>query len=363
MCSGCTLCDEVCGMSVPGKRQTKSGVRGTSPRVFFICGSLNQTTQMHQIARELPECEAFFSPFYGSKTVTRLRELGLAESTIGGKRLRARCLEYLLAHGLHLDLDGQRGGYDLVVNCTDVVIADNVLGHPLVVVQEGITDPENALFDLVRRFPKQLPRWIVGTAATGLSGAYDRFCVASQGYKDYFVERGAPADRVVVTGMPNFDDCRRFLQNDFPHRGYVLVCTSDARETYKLDARKRFLKRALAIAAGRPLIFKLHPNENVARATREISALAPEALIFASGPTDHMIANCDVLITQFSSVVFVGLALGKEVHSQHPIDLLQRLLPLQNGCAARNVSEVVRELLGRSQQPTVNGDALRAEVA
>jgi hypothetical protein len=212
-------------------------------------------------------------------------------------------------------------------------------------VQEGITDPENGLFELVRRFPRKLPRWIVGTAATGLSGAYDRFCVASDGYRRHFVERGAPAERLVVTGIPNFDACHRFLRNDFPHHKYVLVCTSDVRETFRFDARKRFLKRAVDIASGRPLLFKLHPNENRERATREIRAVAPDALIFAEGPTDQMIANCDVLITQFSSVVFVGLALGKEVYSNHPRQLLERLLPLQNGCAARNIAHVVRQLL------------------
>ena len=301
---------------------------------------------MHQIARELPECDASFSPYYGDEGLRRIRELGLAEFSIGGKRLRARCLEYLLSHGLTVDLDGVRGGYDLVFTCSDVIVPSNVLGRsPLVLVQEGITDPENYLFSLVRHFPTKLPRWLAGTSATGLSGLYDRFCVASEGYRDFFVERGAPRERVVVTGMPNFDDCRRFLANDFPHHGYVLVCTSDARETLKLDARKRFLKNALHIAAGRPPIFKLHPNENAERATREILALAPHARVFASGPTEAMIANCDVLITQFSSVVFVGLALGKEVHSQHPLEVLQRLLPEQNGRAARNIANVARELL------------------
>jgi hypothetical protein len=306
---------------------------------------LNQTTQLHQIARELPECDVAFSPFYGTRAVTRLRELGLLESTIGGNKLRSRCLEYLEREAVEIDLDAGRGGYDLVVACTDVVIAQNLRRYPLVVVQEGITDPDNLLSALVRRLPRRLPRWLAGTAATGLSGAYDRFCVASEGYKQYFVERGAPAERVIVTGMPNFDDCSKFAHNDFPERGYVLVCTSDARETCKLDNRKRFLERAIGIAAGRPLIFKLHPNENIERATNEILALEPAARVFAKGPTEHMIANCEVLVTQFSSVVFVGLALGKEVHSYHPVELLQRLLPVQNGCAARNIAGVVRELL------------------
>jgi hypothetical protein len=38
----------------------------------------------------------------------------------------------------------------------------------------------------------------------------------------------------------------------------------------KVD-RPALLKRSVQIAAGRPLIFKLHPNENVERATRRSS--------------------------------------------------------------------------------------------
>jgi hypothetical protein len=179
--------------------------------------------------------------------------------------------------------------------------------------------------------------------------------VASQGYRELFIQRGAPAERLVVTGVPNFDDCHAFLQNDFPHHGYVLVCSSDSRETFKLDDRSAFIRRALQIADGRQLIFKLHPNENVVRARREIARLAPEASVFAEGPTEAMIANCSVLVTQWSSVAFVGLALGKEVHSSHPMAELQRYMPEQNRSAAERIARVCEEVLCRSSsQATPN---------
>jgi hypothetical protein len=59
-----------------------------------------------------------------------------------------------------------------------------------------------------------------------------------------------------------------------------------------------------------------------------------------------MIANCDVLITRYSSTVFVGLALGKETYSDYPMDELRRLMPLQNHAAAPNIANVCRRVIG-----------------
>jgi hypothetical protein len=313
-------------------------------RVLFICGSLNQTTQLHQVARHLPDEEHAFTPYYDTGVLDLMRRAGWLEFTILGEKLRKRCLDYLRRHALPLDLQGGAGGYDLVVTCSDLVIPKNVRRRPIVLVQEGILDPPSAGLTLWRRF-RWLPLWLGGTATTGLSGRYTKFCVASEGYRDHFVREGAPAERIVVTGIPNFDDCRRYYRNDFPHRGYVLVCTSDARETLKGDDRRRFITSVLAIANGRPLIFKLHPNERVERAAEEIRRAAPHALVYASGHAEEMIANCEVLVTQYSSTVFVGLALGKEVHSYFDLDELRRLTPIQNGRAAQNVAAVCRELL------------------
>jgi hypothetical protein len=68
-----------------------------------------------------------------------------------------------------------------------------------------------------------------------------------------------------------------------------------------------------------------------------------------------MIANCDALVTQYSSTVFVGLALGKECHSSWDLAELRRLMPIQNGCAARNVADVCRQVLAQApaRQETV----------
>lgn len=313
-------------------------------RILFICGSMNQTTQMQQIARELPEYEQFFTPYYGDWLLSLTCRLKLIEFTVMGEKLARRCLEYLNAQNLKIDLYGKRHDYDLVVTCSDLVIPRNIRSSRVILVQEGMTDPEGFFYQLVRRV-RILPRWLASTAATGLSDAYDCFCVASQGYRDLFIRRGVAPAKLIVTGVPNFDNCAQYRENDFPHSGYVLVCTSDARETFKRDDRRAFIRRAFEIADGRLLIFKLHPNEKIERATREIKATAPDALVFATGSAEAMIANCEVLITQYSSTAFVGLALGKPVHSYFDTDELRRLLPVQNASAAKNIAEVCHQTL------------------
>jgi hypothetical protein len=156
-----------------------------------------------------------------------------------------------------------------------------------------------------------------------------------------------------VTGIPNFDNCRSFLDNDFPHHGYVMVATSDTRETFRRDDRRRFFEWVASIARDEPLLFKLHPNEVAARSTAEIRSRFPNAMVFADGNTNHMVANCRVLITQYSSVVYVGLALGKECHSFLPMDQLRRLAPVQNGgTSARNIARVCNQILRERQRPS-----------
>ncbi len=313
-------------------------------RILFICGSLNQTTQMHQISRHLAEYQQAFTPYYCDGLDEILRRLKLIEFTIIGDKLASRCRKYLQEQHLDIDYRGRNRPYDLVVTCSDVYLQKNIRKSRIVLVQEGVTDPESFAFRLVMRC-RFLPRWLAGTAATGLSDGYQKFCVASEGYRDFFVRKGARPEKIVVTGLPNFDDCQRYRTNSFPHSHFVLVCTSPLREVFRGEDREAFIRRAVRIAAGRPMIFKLHPNENAERAVREIHRLAPDARVFTGGSAEEMIANCQVLITRFSSTAFVGLALGKETYSDFDMDEMRRLMPIQNGAAASNIAEVCRAIL------------------
>lgn len=316
-------------------------------KILFIGGSLNQTTMVHAIARCLDgDYDCYFTPYYcDGGLLKRMSDAGWLGFTVIGGRFREQTEAYLTEHNLKVDYAGRQHDYDLFVTTSDLVVQKNVRGKKLVLIQEGMTDPENIMFYLVKWF--RLPRYLASTATTGLSGAYNYFCVASEGYKDLFIKKGVEPEKIVVTGIPNFDHVARYRDNDFPYRNYVLVATSDARETFKFDNRDKFIRQALEIANERQLIFKLHPNEKVKRATREIKSLAPDALVFSDGNTEHMIANCDVLVTQYSSVVYVGMALGKQVHSYFDIQMLRELTPIQNGgTSCRNIARVCRRLLG-----------------
>lgn len=313
-------------------------------RIFFICGSMNQTTQMHQISKHLSNYEQSFSPFYCHGFDEILRRLGLVEFTIAGNKMVKRSQEYLQTHGLHIDYQGKHGPYDLVVTCTDVYLQNNIRDNRIVLVQEGIIDPDSIMFHLVNRF-RFLPRWMADTGMTGLSNTYQAFCVASEGYRDFFIQRGALSEKIVVTGIPNFDNCRQYCTNDFPYSHYVLACTTNLREVFRREDREAFISKAVEIAGGRQLIFKLHPNENIERATREIRTHAPDSMVFTTGSAEEMIANCDALITRFSSTAFVGVALGKDTFSDLDKDTLTRLMPLQNNSAALNIANVCRRIL------------------
>lgn len=305
---------------------------------------MNQTTQMHAVARHLQDFQQAFTPFYCDGLQEAMRRLHLLEFTIIGHKLAKRCDQYLRDFALPIDYQGRQGPYDLVVTCSDVFMQKNIRANRIVLVQEGITDPESASFRLVQRH-RRLPLWIAGTAATGLSDAYRAFCVASDGYRDLFIEKGARAEKIVVTGIPNFDNCARYRDNTFPHRHFVLVCTSPLREVFRGEDRPAFIRDAVTLANGRPLIFKFHPNEDMARAEKEVQQYARGALMFRDGSAEEMIANCDVLITRYSSTAFVGLALGKETHSDFPAEELRRLLPVQNNAAAANIAGVCRQIL------------------
>lgn len=300
---------------------------------------------MHQISGFLKDYDCFFTPYYADGWINYLVGKGYGNFSILNGPFRRNTEKYLRDNNLEIDYRGVKHNYDLVYTCADLIYPKNIRDKKVILVQEGMTDPENLMFYLIKYFG--LYRWLASTATMGMSNLYDLFCVASEGYKDFFIKRkGVSPDKIVVTGIPNFDNLKQYFTNNFEHKNFVLVCTSDARETFKFENRKKFIKDCVRIANGKQLIFKLHPNEKIDRATREINKFAPGALVYSSGNTNAMIANSDVLITKYSSTAFVGIILGKEVHSYFNLEELKRLLPIQNnGTSAERIAGIGLHLL------------------
>jgi hypothetical protein len=317
-----------------------------SGHILFICGSLNQTTMMHKIAKNLGDFNCTFTPFYADGFLGLLARWGVLNFTILGGRHKKNTEKYFIEQNLQVDFGGKARDYDLVVTCTDTLVQKNIRGKRMILVQEGMIEPEGLMYWLVRYL--KLPRWLANTATTGLSDKYDVFCVASEGYRRLFTRRGVRPEKIIVTGIPNFDDAEQYLENDFPLHGFVLAATSSARETFQKDDRIAFIENARKIATdkGKQLIFKLHPNENIHRAKKEIRKYAPEAVIYEDGNLNHMVANCDILLTQYTSAVYIGIALGKETYSYFNIKELRRLKPIQNqGSSAAKIAEIARQLI------------------
>jgi hypothetical protein len=309
-------------------------------KILFIIGSPNQTSQMHRIADLMPDYDCFFSQIYSKHPVIKAAgRIGMLDHTILAGEFKRKADTYLKKHGLRNDYARSVfcNNYDLVVLCSDLIVTRELRTMKTVFVQEGMTDPVTPWGRLTHRLG--LPGYFAAnTAYNGCSNICDLYCAASEGYKEQFARNGTKADKIFVTGIPNYDDAEALLENDFPqhddfsHRGYVLVATSDVRESgLGRDDRRAFIRRCVRIAGGRQLLFKLHPNEKKERAVAEIRRWAPSALIYTEGNTAEMVANCDELITQYSTVVYIGIALGKKVHSFFDVEKLKRLAPVQNG--------------------------------
>ena len=312
--------------------------------ILFIGGSLNQTTMMHQIAQHMSEHNCYFTPYYADGLENLASHTGLLNFTVLGGRHHRETEEYLAKNSLPIDYRGQKHNYDLVVISSDLIIQKNIRNKRIILVQEGITEPETWVYWMVKWL--KLPRYIANTSTSGLSDAYDIFCVASEGYEKHFIRKGVRPEKIAVTGIPNFDHLHQNMENDFPYNDFVLVATSPLRETFRRDDRVAFIHQCVEIAKGRPLIFKLHPTENIRRARREIAKFAPGAMVLSHGNVNYMIANASTVITQQSTCTFVAVALGKETYTNLNLDELKSLMPIQNnGISAQRIASVAKRVL------------------
>lgn len=321
---------------------------GKDKKILLTTGSMNQTSQMLGIARELEDYDCWFSQLFTDVPAIRYlkNNTSLLNKTVIANAYRQTAEDFLKAHNCRIDYEARLNSYDLVLFCSDLIVPSRLRNTKTIWVQEGMIDKANAFSKLIRK--NNLPPTLCfNTSLNGSSNKCDLYCVASEGYKSYISGMGTDASKVFVTGMPNYDHVSQYRDNSFPHKDYVMVATTDMRETARPENRIRFIKQCVVLAAGRPLLFKLHPNENFNRATKEIRKYTPaETLIYTEGNTHEMIANCAELITQYSTVVYTGIALGKKVHSWFDVEKLKEMAPVQNGgTSAKNIAGLCRKYL------------------
>jgi hypothetical protein len=333
-------------------------------KILFVIGSPNQTTQMHQIADALPEYDCWFSQIYAdSWWVNWAIGNGWVDTTILSGNFKRKADRYLTENGLQIDYKAKKNDYDLVVMCTDIFVPKLPRRVKSIWVQEGMID-KPSFMTYVSKFLGLPGYWAGNTSLNGSGNLCDVYCTASEGYSDFFANNGTDRQKLVVTGIPNYDNLKEARNNHFPYHDYVMVATTDMRETFRHEDRIGFIKECVQIADGRQLLFKLHPNELYERAVKEIREHAPaDTLIFQEGDTNQMIANCQELVTQYSTVVYTGIALGKKVYSYFDIDELYRLCPIQNdGTSAMNIAQIARDFIefGGAKEDFIKNYSYRA---
>ena len=299
---------------------------------------------MHQISSFLKDdYDCWFSQFYPDYWFEHLvLDHGFMEHTIMSGEFKKKADNYLAQNGLQSDYRGEGNKYDMTVFCNDLIVPRHLRKAKTVWVQEGMIDKVTTWSKIVKA-SRIIPRYFaMGTSLNGSSNLCDINCVGSEGYRNFFTQMGSNPAKMITTGIINFDDIRQFENNDFPYSDYVMVATSDSREAYGSDDRMKFLKECVNKTAGRKLLFKLHPNEAFERAIAEIKSVAPaDSLIFTDGNANHMVANCAELITQWSTLSYVGIVLGKKVHSYFDVEELKQLTPEQNGgISAQKIADI-----------------------
>jgi len=184
-------------------------------KILFLTGSINQTIQMHSIAKFLPQFDCYFSQFFSENVfISKAIELGVLDTTIMGNPLRKRAEDYIHQHQLPNDYKAKLNSYDLVVFCSDMLFPKKFLTTKTIWVQEGMIDPYTWLSAFIQKMG--IPRyWSFGTSLNGTSNLCDVYCAASEGYKKYFISKGTDENKIIVTGIPNYDHYNHWARDTY----------------------------------------------------------------------------------------------------------------------------------------------------
>jgi hypothetical protein len=92
-----------------------------------------------------------------SRPITRMElrtlpwvRLGVLNFSVLGGRHMMETKEYLSRNSLPVDYRGERYSYELIVTSSDLIVQKNIRGNRMVLVQEGITEPETRVHWMVK---------------------------------------------------------------------------------------------------------------------------------------------------------------------------------------------------------------------
>jgi len=317
-------------------------------KCLFVCLTAYNTTILKHVADELKDWDCWFTPiFYNDDIVVKIAKIfGVFKRALESQK---KTIEKMHQLCVNIDFEAKQT-YDIIVLGNDFYIPEKLNRfQPKVLVQEGWLWPYGIKRWLVAN--TFLPVIFAGASGSGLSKSYEFYCVASDKYKELGIKSGIPKEKIKVTGLPTLDSLlSTYKQNNISKQRdeFVLLTTHPGREYFEGENRKKLLLKTRKIANKRPIIVKLHPNENINRAKKEISFWLPEAKVLINNDVNQLIADCSVLITTYSTTIYYALLLGKEVYCDYPIEKVKEFLPIQNGVSAKKIADICREAISKN---------------
>src|SRR6218665_2609409 len=119
---------------------------GKDKKILLITGSMNQTSQMLGIARELEDYDCWFSQLFTDVPAIRYlkNNTGLLDKTVISNPYRQTAEDFLKAQNCRIDYEARLNSYDLVLFCSDLIVPSRLRNTKTIWVQEGMIDKANA---------------------------------------------------------------------------------------------------------------------------------------------------------------------------------------------------------------------------
>lgn len=319
--------------------------------ILFLPGTEIHFKQMSEIANSLSDIDIYFAPFFADGKLELLRKTHIFDfifrKTPLGNSSHRKIKKIILESGFKTDEKAKKRDYDLVVVPSDIYLPSKIIKSKIVLIQEGGLYPDNFILSLVKI--GIAPRFFANTAALGLSDKYEFFCVASEEYRKFFIERGIKSEKLRVTGISYYDNFEKYrvYPKKIPKlpKKYVLACMSPSWESLGLEWDSLISKaRRKAKELKIPLVVKVHPREE----RYQIRRLRKQNILVYQKPTaEYFAASAKYAFVQSSTSIYSLIHFGIPTESTKlDIEKCKKLMAWQNnGTSAKNIAAVCREIL------------------